>query len=192
MNFTSTHDISRAINLFSTYDFKQYEEWAWEPASGDRNWQKNFVLSREDYERGKAIYKSYVYSLAFLPGNLSIFYGDEMGVEGMGNLSNRKPFPKTVKDRELLEYFREIGRIRNKEQFLEKADFDIYDINGDMFMFRRINGNEDALITVSRTGDTKKTPVPSEYQNPDVTYSLNKSTVKDISPYGGLVLKKIR
>lgn len=192
MNFTSTHDISRGINLFATYDFKQYEHWAWEPSSDNREWQKNFVLSKEDYERGKAIYKSYIYSLAFLPGNLSIFYGDEMGLEGMGNLSNRKPFPKEVKDKELLEYFRSIGRMRNHEQFLEKADLEIYDINSDLLMFRRINGNQDALITVNRTGEVKKTPIPSEYQRSSALYSLNNSTVKDINPYGGLVLKKTR
>ena len=36
-----------------------------------------------------------------MPGNLSIFYGDEVGIQGMGNLSNRKPFSWNNIDNEL-------------------------------------------------------------------------------------------
>jgi hypothetical protein len=62
MNFTSTHDISRAINIFSTYDFNEYGEWAWNPTINDLEWCKNFKLTKEQYEHGKEIYKAYIYT----------------------------------------------------------------------------------------------------------------------------------
>ena len=49
---------------------------------------------------------AYVFSLAFMPGLLSIFYGDEIGVQGIGNLDNRKPMPWDNPDLALLEFFK--------------------------------------------------------------------------------------
>ena len=39
-----------------------------------------------------------------MPGILSIFYGDEVGVEGLGNLANRKTYPWGKEDKSLLEF----------------------------------------------------------------------------------------
>ena len=38
-------------------------------------------MSKEDLIRAKEIYKAYILAMAFLPGNLSIFYGDEAGTQ---------------------------------------------------------------------------------------------------------------
>ena len=191
MNFTSTHDITRAINMFGSNDFNEYSEWVWN-AGEDREWQKNYKLTKEQYENGKELYKSYIFTLAFLPGILSIFYGDELGLEGMGNLANRKPFPKEIKDKELLEYFKKIGKIRNNESFLEEADLNILDVNDKYFMFERNKDDTDALITINRTGDNQKIIVPDRYENPDKIYRINDKDNELLTPHGGLVLKKIR
>ena len=112
MNFTSTHDITRAINIFSTYDFQEYGEWAWNINNNDLNWCKNFKLTKEQYEHGKEIYKAYIFALTFMPGILSIFYGDEIGLEGIGNLANRKPYPWGKEDIELFTYTEDKNLIR--------------------------------------------------------------------------------
>lgn len=190
MNFTSTHDISRAINIFGCYDFNEYGEWAWD-TNNDRNWQQHFKLSEEQYKNGKEIYKTYAFTLAFLPGILSIFYGDEQGLEGMGNLANRRTFPKKVKDEELLEFFKRIGKIREEEHFLEQADLDILDVNERTFTFQRKNDNEEALININRTPNNQRIILPKRFENPDKIYRLNKEDDEELSPYGGLVLKKV-
>ena len=190
MNFTSTHDISRAINIFSTYDFNEYSEWAWNPNINDLNWCKNFNLTTEQYEQGKQIYKAYIYTLTFLPGILSIFYGDEIGIQGIGNLANRKPYPWNNQDLNLLNYFKYIGSIRKEEQFLKEADLNILDINKDYFMFERYTPEESTLTTINRTNEYKDFYVPKEYQNKTKTYTLNKSRSGYLSPYGGITIKK--
>ena len=192
MNFTSTHDITRAINLFASDEFDPYGEWAWNLKNSDYSFQKNYQLSLEDYEMGKKKYASYLYALTFFPGNLSIFYGDEVGLQGMGNLANRKPFPWEREDQELLTLFQKIGKIRGEEPFLEKADFDIVEVNDRILRYRRITGEEEALISVNRSPDiVPLTPIKA-YEEPDKIYPLGESTEKEVSSYGAVVLKKVK
>ena len=190
MNFTSTHDISRAINIFSTNDFQQYGEWAWNLIRNDLDWCKNFKLTPSQYQQGKEIYKAYIYALAFMPGILSIFYGDEIGIEGIGNLANRKPYPWNKQDLDLLNYFKYIGNIRKEEQFLQEAELNILDINENYFMFERYTDKDRALIAINRTNEEKEFYVPKEYQNKRKVYTLNKSIEGYLSPYGGITIKR--
>ena len=192
MNFTSTHDITRAINIFGTREFQYSGEWAWDLNNNDRNWQKNYQMDNEDYQRGKEIYKSYLYALTFLPGNLSIFYGDEAGLQGMGNLANRRPYPWGREDKDLVNYFKYLGIIRNKNPFLEKADFEVLDINDKYLQFRREKEREDALITVSRTGERSEIFIPRYYQDADTIYPLGDSNKFELDSHGGIVLKKTK
>ena len=192
MNFTSTHDITRAINIFSTKEFQYHGEWAWNLNNDDRLWQKSYQISQEDYIRGKEIYKSYLYALTFLPGNLSIFYGDEVGLQGMGNLANRRVYPWGKEDLELLEFFQKIGKIRKNHEFLEKASLDILDINDQFMQFIRSGKDEEALITVSRTKNNSNYSIPSSYKDSTLLYPLGDSNEEKIGPYGGVVLKKIK
>lgn len=53
MNFTSTHDIFRTINIFSSNDFNVYSEWAWNLNNNDLEWCRNFKLTKEQYQKGK-------------------------------------------------------------------------------------------------------------------------------------------
>ncbi len=192
MNFTSTHDITRAINLFSTDEFQPYGEWAWNLRNDDRNWQKEYKLSKEEYARGKKIYKSYLYGLTFFPGILSIFYGDEAGLEGMGNLANRRPYPWEEEDKNLIHFFQELGKIRDREKFLETADLEIVDVNDQYFQYRRIGKKEDALITVSRTNDKVYIPATKAYENAERIYTLGDSSERKLDSYGAVTLKKTR
>ena len=190
MNFTSTHDISRAINIFSSNEFNYYGEWAWDLNNNDRNWQKEYKLTDKQYKYGKSMYKAYVYSLVFLPGILSIFYGDEAGLQGMGNLANRKPFPWNSYDYDMLDYFKYIGNVRNKETFLCDAKLNVIDINNNYFMFERYSKDESALITINRSYNSLNVKYPNVYCNYDGIYSLNNSSLDELRPHGGLVLKK--
>lgn len=192
MNFTSTHDITRAINLFATNDFQNggYGEWSWNTASTDLEWLKKYKLSEEEYKQGKEIYKNYLFALTFLPGILSIFYGDEIGMQGMGNLENRKPFTWDSMDLELLEYIKTIGKIRKYEKFLEEAELNIIDIDKNILLFERIKLEEKMLIAINRSNEERKLYIPEEYQNSNKVYTLKKSLNNKLSPHSGIAIKK--
>lgn len=190
MNFTSTHDISRAINIFGTREFQYNEEWAWNLSNNNIYWQKDYKLSKEDYELGKDIYKAYLYTLAYLPGILSIFYGDEVGLQGMGNLANRRPFPWNNIDEDLLEFVRDIGKIRTSEKYLETADFDIIDINDRYFMFTRTNKDDQVLFTMNRSSNKSNLLIPRMYRDYNIIHSYKDTNKEEIDSHGVLVLKK--
>ena len=154
--------------------------------------KKDYILTKEQYDLGKKIYLSYVYALTFLPGNLSIFYGDEIGMQGMGNLANRRPFTWNNIDNELLEFFKGIGSIRKKEKFLESADLEIIDINGDYFVFKRVGEYEEVLVYVSRANYDVGVALPNDYKDESVLYTLSDSNKEKLGSYGGMVLKKRR
>lgn len=190
MNFTSTHDISRAINIFSSYEFNEYSEWAWNLRNDSLDYCKNFNLTSDEIRKGLLMYKAYLYTLAYLPGNLSIFYGDEIGIQGMGNLMNRKPFNLKKVDEELLQFCQNIGKIRNQERYLEDADIEIRDINDRYFMFERVNKKDSVLTTISRSDNETNFKIPDDYNRGECIHTLRLSKPGVLAPYGAVVIKK--
>lgn len=187
MNFTSTHDITRGVNLFSD-EFNYNGQWAWDLKDNDYRRCKNYCLTNQEYERCKEIYKSYVFALTFFPGIFSIFYGDEVGVQGLGNLANRKPFPKDNLDEDLLNYFKMLGQIRKQEVFLRAANLKLLKINSKLLIFERKSDYERMLVAINRTNGDEMFEVPKEYENPVKVYSL-KSRLGFLNAYGALAIK---
>jgi len=206
MNFTSTHDISRAINILGSKEFRYSAKWAWDPINDrDIQYQKDYKLSEEEYKKGIEVYKTFIFTLTFFPGILSIFYGDEVGMQGLGNLANRRPFPWGKEDTELLDFFVRIGKIRQEESFLEKADFNPINIDNNCFVFERTSPTEDALIAINRASENSGFYIPDKYKRPDTIYELLDKEIKkidldgqilfgsgELDSHGGLVLKKKR
>lgn len=190
MNFTSTHDISRAINIFGANEFQECGEWVWDTKCHDNQIDSAFKLTKDEYNYGKMLYEAYIFTLAFFPGILSIFYGDEVGIQGLGNLANRKTFPWGFEDKDLLEYFRYIGKIRKQEKFLKTADLNIIDINKNYLMFERKRNEKSVLVTVNNTGDEIDIHLPKEYEKSSSgIYTLRKSTPKSLKPYGAVAIR---
>ena len=192
MNFTSTHDISRPITVFgSKEEFAPHTEWSWDALKkDDRPYCDEFVLTEEEYQKAKDLYKAHVTTLAFMPGILSIFYGDEAGVQGLGNLSNRKTFPWQQEDEELVEFITSIGKVRLNNTFLEQASLEILKLNRDYLMFERTTDTDQALIAVNRTEEQQDIEIPKEYEDKEVIYTLKKSNKKTLAPYGAIAIKK--
>ena len=190
MNFTSTHDISRIIDILSTNEFGINNEWVWDPNNRNHDYQKNYKISNSEYEKGKKIYKSYLLSLGFLPGNLSIFYGDELGVEGLGNLKNRAPIKWDQIDEEILDYIIKMNTVRNKEELLKNSDINLIDVNNNYLMYERVNDINNYLVAVNKTDSKCNLVLPSEYYDSMELFKLNNSDKKQLDSFGGLVLKK--
>ena len=190
MNFTSTHDISRAIEIFGCNAFQQYGEWAWNLQNDSLDWVKSHRMSSEEYKYGKMVYKSYAFALAFLPGIFTIFYGDEVGIMGIGNLANRAPYPWKHRDKDLLKYFRQLGKIRKQEQFLKKAELKIVKIDHEQFVFERYDENNKILVIVSRTHHISKVNLPEEYKDAKVIFNIRRSNEQQLAPFGAIAFKK--
>lgn len=196
MNSTSTHDISRCIELFNStpykYNGKDYWDINFDGMSEKERyeWQKNYKLSQRQYEQCKKVMKSYLTALAFMPGMFTIFYGDEVGTQGIGNLLNRATYPWGHEDLELLDFYKILIKSRKKEDFLRKADMRIVSISQNQFVFERYDDNEKIIVIASRVGYETKNAIPEEYENAKTVFSIEGSSIKALAPYGAIVLKK--
>lgn len=190
MNPTSTQDTSRSMEIWGCSVFQQYGEWAWNLQNDSLDWIKSHKMSREEYKYGKMVYKSYACVLTFLPGIFSIFYGDEVGLPGVGNLANRAPYPWGHRDKDLLKYFRQLGKIRKQEQFLRKAELKIVKIDHEQFVFERYDENNKILVIVSRTHHVSKVNLPEEYKDAKVIFHIKGSNEQQLAPFGAIAYKK--
>lgn len=192
MNFTSTHDISRAIEIWGTSnsEFQKLGEWGWNLKDESIEWAKSHKLTAKQYKFGKELFKTYMYVLAFFPGTISIFYGDEVGLCGIGNLANRAPYPWGRRDKDLLKFFRTILMTRKKEKFLRKASFRVVKKDNEQFVFERYDENNKLLVAISRTHNATAFEVPKEYENAEILLKKKECSRTSLAPYGAIVLKK--
>lgn len=192
MNFTSTHDISRILNILGEDNFKADGEWIWDLKEHcDLIWQKNAKqLGGANYRRAKKLLKVYLIILAFIPGILTIFYGDEAGTQGIGNLLNRKTYPWKKRDKDLVNFVRKLLKLRNKLEFLREANLTNYIVTTNLIYLERKCNNEVILVVVNRSNNTEKPDIPKEYEMAETIYTTHNSTKDKITPFGAVVLKK--
>ena len=197
MNFLSSHDISRSLNIYGTDLFDPNKrgfdlyEWITNDDKESVDYLKNYEMPPEEIIKGMNYVKLHLFELCFLPGIISIYYGDEVGLEGLGNILNRGPLDWKKTNQELLNYYKEIGSIRNEEHdFLSEAGIRIKEINQRYFQWERKTDKEKMLITVNRTPVGTYFLVPPEYEEPDKVYTLKKSKPGYLDAYGGVAIKK--
>lgn len=187
---TSTHDITRGVNLWDNEIFKENGKWPWDLKEDDFDFIRNYQLNNR-YPLARDIYMAYIFTLAGLPGTLSIFYGDEVGAQGIGDLNNRCPYPWGQEDRTLQSFFQHtIAPIRTNEKFLEQAYTIPKEITPRHFSYERIGDDNQMLFLINRTKDYEPITIPEDYQNSKKVYTLKKSTPNLLAPYGGIALKK--
>lgn len=191
MNFTSTHDISRIIEIFACNAFQRNGEWAWNLINDNREWIEHHTMTDEEYQYGKKLLKSFMIVLAMLPGIFSIFYGDEVGLKGIGNLANRAPFPWNNGDCELQDFVRKLGRLKANSQFLKETDCQILKIDEKQIMFERIHKTgKGILVIASRSHFETLINLPEDLEITNILLSTNKNiSFERLNPYEAIVLE---
>ena len=129
-----------------------------------------------------------------MPGIFSIFYGDEVGLQGVGNILNRKTFPWGNEDTQILQFFQEIGRLYNILPFLKDADGRLISVDENILMFERhsLTLGERAIIVINRTDKEQRYTLPQKYKDfPDlrIFYSMPKCDETKLSPYGATIFR---
>lgn len=129
MNFLSTHDTVRAITKLAGPEVD----------NNSREWQvANNFLSQKDYLLGRARLMLAYVAIFFLPGIPSIYYGDEIGMQGMKDPFCRACFTWNHIDKKILRFFKRLCATRyGKSDFLAEAEFDIVVCEGDFLVYER-------------------------------------------------------
>lgn len=176
MNSLGTHDTVRIINALS--DVRAHG-WS-------KTHKLGYKLPDSEYEKAKK--KLYLASvLQFtLPGIPSIFYGDEAGLQGFDDPINRRPYPWGSEDKEILDHYRKLGRIRRENRAVFSGWFNMRDENG-LVAYERAGGDDEILIAVNAGADDKTLIINKEY-----TSLYNNKEYKDVVdvPGGAFVILK--
>ena len=186
MNFVSTHDIERAITVFGG-----------EPANGrSKDWMAERRLNPQQYEIGKKKLKCAMVLQFFLPGVPSIYYGDEAGLDGYGDPFNRRCFPWGHEDQDLIEYTRELSRIRHSSKVFIDGNLKFLTLDDDYIVFARYREQrrKAMVIAVNRSDHeivfgVDKTPFTDRYTMFDVVHGEINGNDCKLPPYGYLAVK---
>lgn len=79
----------------------------------------------------------------------SVFYGDEVGMEGYGDPFCRRPYPWHAQDTSLLDHYRRLGALRRDCQALHGGDFTVLQAEGGVFVFAREKGEQRVIVAVN-------------------------------------------
>lgn len=144
MNLLSTHDTERAITVL-----------AGEPLNGrDRNWQAHKLLSHEEYVKGIKLMKIASGIQYTLPGFPCVYYGDETGMQGYKDPFNRQCFPWDYENRELIDWYKGLGKMRKVCTALWDGDIHNAFSNGNFLSYIRHDENT-GLFCGFNTGETE-------------------------------------
>lgn len=160
MNHIGTHDTARAITCL----VRGYSN------SCDREWMSRQVLSVEEYNRGVRLLKLAAALQYTLPGVPSLFYGDEVGVQGYGDPFCRAAYPWGQEDKELLAFYKKLGKMRHEcEAFCEGDYIPFFAQNGKIAYIRR-GENNSVLVAVNRSEEPFEISVGQEFEGATVLF----------------------
>ena len=130
-----------------------------------------------------------------LPGVPLIYYGDEAGIEGEKDPDNRRPYPWGRENHEILNFYKVILEIRNKEEAIKNGNFEIKGISSEVVVLQRVLGGSKIIVLVnSSSNDIEITEFKLDGNYIDLIDSNFSIGIKDnliIKGYGYRVLKKV-
>ena len=143
MNIIGTHDTERILTVLGGEDGFGM--------TNDELATKKMTASERD--QGKKLLKiasTVQYTVYGIP---SLYYGDEVGVQGYHDPFCRFPFPWGKEDTELSEHYRRLGGLRKNHRVLDGGEFNIIR-HGDHFIaYERVREN-DRLVIAANRGET--------------------------------------
>ncbi len=138
MNLLSTHDTPRIITALSGRG-----------AGMSKAEKANFKLTGSDLERALALAKVSALLQFTLPGNPSIYYGDEIGMEGFEDPLNRAFYDWEHPNISLQAFYQKLTHLKNENKAVRGGDI-IFQEAGDSFIeYARIAQNETVYVAVS-------------------------------------------
>lgn len=183
MNLLSTHDTVRAITKLAGPEVD----------GNDVYWQKdNDVLTQEEYFLGRERLRISYLLLYFLPGVPSIFYGDEAGLSGQKDPFCRKCYPWDNEDKELLEFFKTLGKFRSENSdFFAQAKLKVVTVDAEKCIIERMTDKRKLRLIINRTD--RKISISASISLSEKTKVLLETKLsenkKELNPYSGIVIE---
>lgn len=176
MNHIGTHDTERAITRLAGENCEGY----------GRHWQhEHNKLSDYDYYRGVSMIKIASLIQYTLPGVPSLYYGDEIGMQGMKDPFNRACMDWYEPNTELHRWYKRLGEIRRGCKAFERGSFVPVYCSYKTVAYLRSGDNNEVLVAVNLDENAVDINVGNQWDN---AYYFFESTVQN----GNLHLEPFR
>ena len=146
MNLLSTHDSPRILTALVD-DFE-----------GTREEKARRKLSEEQLKLALSRLEIAVFFQYTLPGSPSIYYGDEVQMEGHNDPFNRRTYPWGKENLALLSYFRSLGQLRTQQEVLRLGDIQFFYADGGKIGYTRSYQGKTLRFYVNRSESTWALP----------------------------------
>ena len=145
MNILGTHDTERILTVLGVV--------CDDTLSGDLVPNAELAVRRMNKEQ-RAQAESLLKMAAVIQytvfGVPSLYYGDEVGMEGYHDPFCRMPFPWGRESVDILEFYKRLGKIRASEGAFSDGDFEIIELSGGFIAYTRGRGSEAVTVAVNR------------------------------------------
>ncbi|MCI9576026.1 MAG: glycoside hydrolase family 13 protein [Clostridiales bacterium] len=178
MNHIGTHDTERAITMLAGEPMRHR----------GREWQQKTRLTPEQWELGIKRLKLAALMQYTLPGVPCVYYGDEAGMEGYRDPFNRACYPWGQENQELLDWYRNLGKLRQAHSVFKDGAMHALIADNGCLVYLRKNAEQEILIGLNATGETKWPPIPSEWHEAKAWLGQAPKDNLELPPYGCAVL----
>ena len=152
------HVVACNMNLLGTHDTPRILTALVDDFDGSREEKAKRRLSRNQWEVAHERLLMASFLQYMLPGCPSIYYADEVGMEGYKDPFNRRPYPWGREDLELLEHYKRMGKLRSRCEVLRLGDISFFQAGDKHLGFTRSYNGKTVKIYANRSGDSWEIP----------------------------------
>ncbi|MDK2904942.1 MAG: cyclomaltodextrinase / maltogenic alpha-amylase / neopullulanase [Eubacteriaceae bacterium] len=139
MNLIGSHDRRRILTVLGeAFEYCRDAE------------REHYCLEPEQLELGRKRLKLISLLQMTFPGVPCIYYGDEAGIQGFEDPFNRCTYPWGREDQELLDWYRQITKLRQDFPVFQKGSWNPLETGDDVFCFERKDQDHHCLCLFNR------------------------------------------
>ena len=115
-----------------------------------------------------------------LPGIPSLFYGDEVGVEGYGDPFCRATYPWGKENKELLDFYKSLGKFRRSNSAFKEGEFVPVYSDDTAVVYIRTDGENSVLTAVNIGNEPVCVQLPEKFGSKNYKVAPNSYILKNI------------
>lgn len=181
MNHIGTHDTARILTRLINFELEHKP----------REIQAGYRLTDNEYAHAKELLKTATVLQYTLPGFPSIYYGDEVGLQGGSDPFNRAFYPWGNEDKTLINWYKKLGELRHKLTCLKDGRFTPYSAMLSCVAYIRETKEQKIFVIANKNNHDITYNLPYEFHNTvELTKDLPVTESVTVPAYSAILLLK--